>query len=89
MYTYIDMKARFFCVGALTLFCHPIYFKSPTLLHRVMTNDEKEMRKAGTKGWMMKAWESEWSDGWWMMGWGDGEVVGTAREWKARECRLY
>lgn len=26
-----------------------------------MGTDEKEMRKAGRKGWMMKAWESEWS----------------------------
>lgn len=41
-----------------------------------MVADEKEMRKAGRKGWMMKAWESEWRGGLGGMtgwgGWGSG-----------------
>lgn len=52
-----------------------------------MISDETDMRKAGRKGWMMKAWESEWSgvedDG--MGGWESGwESQGV----EDRECRL-
>lgn len=50
--------------------------------------DEKEMRKAGRRGWMMKAWESEWKGGWRMMGWGDGEEVGKSRGVEGGECGL-
>lgn len=49
-----------------------------------MVTDEKEMRKAGRKGWMMKAWESEWrweDGGWRMMGWGGW---GSGREKSGR-----